>query len=177
MLAALALLLQDPAALVDALADPAIEVREDATLALRRLAGRADAALEKGLANADSEVRARAFTLLLERLEGLPEALVARQPRLREARLVRRAEAAIAKIRPRTGLGHATRALALQHCEPLRELHALGREAVPVILRELEGPARPWLVLALGLFDDRRAAAELDRLAASDEVVRVEVGG
>jgi hypothetical protein len=177
MLAALLLLSQDPAALVQALADPAIEVREDATLALRRLAARADASLETGLAHSDAEVRARALMLLLERLDGLPDALVARQPRLRDERVVRRAEAAIAKIQRRTGLGYATRELALQHCEPLRELHAIGAEAVPVILRGLDGPARPWLVLALGLFDDRRAAAELDRLAATDEVVRVEIGG
>lgn len=146
--------------------DPA--EREDASARLARLGPRAFRALERGLAHRDAEVRGRSLDLLARQLDALPSDLVARHESLGLARLVRDWE----RIRAKLGaVPHQARSRAeLVGVEPYGQIASLGRAVVPLVLRDLDGPWRHGMILALGLFDDPRAAAALDELARSDEV-------
>jgi hypothetical protein len=170
----LALALQDPAALVDRLGDDAIDAREKAAAELRRLGEGAVGALEDGLRHADAEVRARSLELLLLRLKALPPAMIARHAPLREARLARDVDGLMARLNAGGAwTGSKTREALLEASADMRSMRALGAEAVPLLVRELDGP-RAWpAAMALGLFDDARAVEALDGLSADDPPVVV----
>lgn len=178
MLFALMLLaLPDAQQLVEDLADLSIEVRDEATAELRRRGPKAVPALVTGLDHGDAEVRARVLALLTEQLDALPPDVLARHPALRDAKLKRDAEAIIRKLARRRLHGYANRAALLQYEPEMRALRDLGPDVIHVLLRELDGPATLQVTVALGLFDDPRAAAALDNLSESPAVCIVPGGG
>jgi len=166
---ALVIALQDPAALVERLGDDSIDARDEAVSALRRMGDRAVPALEDGLRHADAEVRAQSLDLLLSRLEGLAPAVIARHAALREAKLARDLAGILARLDAGgCWTGSKTREALLEASADMRSMRALGAEAVPLLVRELDG-RRAWpAAMALGLFDDARATAALERLSAED---------
>ncbi len=114
----------------------------------------------------------RSLELLVERLDALSAAVVARHGPLREAKLVRDVDGIMARLNQGgTWTGTKTRAAMLSMSADMRALEGLGARVVPLLVRELDGP-RAWpAALALGLFDDPRAIEALDAMIAFDHAL------
>ena len=155
--------------LIDRLADDSIAVRDQAAAELFAMGDRAFSQLEAGLQHADTEVRSRSLEILM-RAERLPADLLARHARLREAIAFRDVEKLLPQLAQVRAWTPATREDLLRIYPVFRTILDLGPDAIPAIRREIAGPARWALTLALGLFDDERAAADLEALRDSAEL-------
>src|SRR5262245_2654859 len=140
----------DPVSLVGQLADDSIEVREAAVAHLKAMGPTAFAALEDGLAHSDPEVRSRSLEVLVAEFPELPGDLVSRRPELRWEKVVREAMPHVKNLSGRVIWVLDNREAMLERNEDLRALKAIGPAVVPLILSELNGPARFTMTVALG---------------------------